>query len=190
MISYLTGTIHQISPSSLTLLVNGVGYEVMCGAAILQEAKVGETLDLSIHHHIREDAQTLYGFLSSQERGLFQKFLSVNGVGPKSALAALSAAPKQELVRAIQLEDHSIFQTVSGIGPKTAKRIVIELKSKVEWDSGIELAGDESVASVRHDVKEALEQLGYKPIEIQAMMQGVELSEMSLDEAIKKMLQN
>ena len=120
MISYLIGTIHNVFENSFIIEVQGVGYEVFASAGFLQKVRPGEEAEVYIHHHIREDNQSLYGFETLDERQLFKKLLSVNGVGPKSALAALSAAPLNELIRAIQLEDHSVFQSVSGIGPRAA----------------------------------------------------------------------
>ncbi len=173
----------------MIVLVSGIGYEVIAPASIIQSSTAGEDCSLYIHHHIREDQQSLYGFETLQERDLFRQFLSVSGIGPKSGLAALSAAPRSELIRAIQLEDHSVFQSVSGIGPKTAKRLVLELKSKVEWDDSV-LSSSSRITpnSVRVDLLLALEQLGYQPRQVESIVSQLKLEDLSLEEALKEVL--
>jgi len=189
MISYLIGTIHHVFDESFIILAQGVGYEVFATGSMLQKLRSGDEAEVYVHHHIREDNQSLYGFASMDEREMFQKLISVSGIGPKSALAALGAAPLGELIMAIQSEDHSVFQSVPGIGPKTAKRVVLELKSKVE---GVALSpvGDEDTmaSSNRSDVLAALEQLGYSSSEILPYIREMDLSKVSIEEAIKDIL--
>lgn len=189
MISFITGTVHEIFDHSMIVLVNGIGYEIIAPASVLQLLAPEQETALYIHHHIREDQQTLYGFSTLAERDLFRQFLSVSGIGPKSGLAALSAAPRQELIRAIQLEDHSVFQSVSGIGPKTAKRLVLELKSKVEWDEVVSpLSTEQPSNSVRTDLLLALEQLGYQPRQVEPVISQLQLQDLSLEDALKEVL--
>lgn len=189
MISYLIGTIHHVFEKSFIIQVSGIGYEVFTVSSLLQQIKSGQELEVYIHHHIREDNQSLYGFATLEERQLFKKLISVSGIGPKSALSALGAAPLNELIRAIQLEDHSVFQAVSGIGPKTAKRVVLELKNKVDVVAGDPQAfGEEAGSSVRQDVVAALDQLGYSGSEIREMIAPMDLSKMSVEEALKQAL--
>ncbi len=191
MIGYLKGPVLQKFDSIVLLDINGIGYEVHVGPSSFSEASVGSDHALYIHHHIREDQETLYGFSSLDERQLFRKLISVSGIGPKSGLAAMSAAPLHELVNAIHLEDHGVFQAVSGIGPKTAKRLVLELKPKIHLiATGIALNDAETkpVNSIRGDVIAALEALGYQAQEIREAIGDMELAEMPLDEAIRKAL--
>lgn len=188
MISYLIGTIHHALEDSFIIEVQGVGYEVFSTASMLQNMRSGEEAEVYIHHHIREDNQSLYGFSSLDERQMFRKLLSVNGVGPKSALAALGAAPLNELVRAIQNEDYSVFQSVPGIGAKTAKRVVLELKSKVEDVDTVPGNEGTRASSSRSDLLDALEQLGYSSNEVAAMVRDIDLSVVSVEEAIKIVL--
>ena len=187
MIAYLSGKILQVLDDSLILENQGIGYQIFVSENWLLSVNCGDDLELYIHHHIREDNQTLYGFKSIEDRLLFKKFLSVNGIGPKSAIAVLSAGPRKELIRAIQFEDHAVFQAVSGIGHKTAKRLVLELKNKVEWDDSSE-AGEPSTNSTRSDLLQALEQLGYSTSEIQKIVSDIDLADLTLEDAIKKVL--
>ena len=120
---------------------------------------------------------------------MFQKLISVSGIGPKSALAALGAAPLNELIRAIQLEDHTVFQAVSGIGPKTAKRVVMELKNKVDAVEFVDATGEgDQTSSVRSDLIAALKQLGYSTGEVLPVIREMDLSQMPVEDAIKEVL--
>ena len=133
MIHHITGKLAEKKAPTLVIDVNGIGYEINAPmSTFYQLPNVGDTITLLTHFVVREDAQLLYGFFTEQERKLFRALIKVNGVGPKTGLALLSAAPMNELIRAIQLEDHAVFQAVSGIGPKTAKRLVLELRSVFE----------------------------------------------------------
>jgi len=187
MLGYLKGKIIAKEGNVIILAVNGVGYEIHVGALLLQDAVLGNDFEVYTHFHVREDVQSLYGFASLAERQLFREFIGVNGVGPKTGLALLSAAPMNELIRAIQLEDHAVFQAVSGIGPKTAKRLVLELRSVFE-DVEISIPDTALKSSVRADLLLALEQLGYSGKEVQNIIAGMNLNEMELEDAVREVL--
>lgn len=191
MIGYLSGIVLHKFDDIVLLQTGGVGYELHVGPNLWQTMNEGGEVAVYIHHHIREDQESLYAFSSLEERQLFRKLISVSGIGPKSGLAALSAAPMQELINAIHLEDHSVFQAVSGIGPKTAKRLVLELKPKIhEVATGISLSEDTvgERSSIRGDVIAALEALGYQVAEIREAIGEMDLGETPLDEAIRHAL--
>ena len=156
MIARLRGEVIGSTPERLVLDVNGVGYLVAATPSVLRRAAPGEELTVETYLNVREDALQLYGFADRAERELFTQLLTVNGVGPKVALAIVSGSPAEELRRAIVREDAARFQAIPGIGKKTAERIVLELKEKVE-------AG--AVASVSDSphlvARDALVELGY-----------------------------
>lgn len=132
MIASLTGRLAFKAPTHLALDVHGVGYEVFIPLSTFYSLpSLNESLSLSIHTHVREDAIQLFGFLSSQEKESFVLLTSVSGIGPKLALSVLSALPVPELVSAIQAGDVEKLTTVPGIGTKSASRLVLELKDKV-----------------------------------------------------------
>ena len=138
--------------------VGGVGYLVAATPAAVRKADAVEEVSLHTYLHVREDALQLYGFADAAERELFVQLLSVNGVGPKVALAIVSGSPASELRLAIALEDAARFQAIPGIGKKTAERIVLELKGALadaRAPSSSEPAGDHLVA------RDALVELGY-----------------------------
>ena len=131
MIASLTGRLAFKAPTHLALDVHGVGYEVFIPLSTFYGLpNLNESLSLSIHTHVREDAIQLFGFLSSQEKDAFVMLTSVSGIGPKLGLSVLSALPVPDLVSAIQAGDVEKLTTVPGIGTKSASRLVLELKDK------------------------------------------------------------
>ena len=132
MIALLTGRLAFKAPTHLALDVQGVGYEVFIPLSTYYNLpNVQDSLTLSIHTHVREDAIQLFGFSTPQEKDAFVLLLSVSGIGPKSALGILSALPVSDLVSAIQSGDVEKLETVPGIGKKSAGRLVLELKDKL-----------------------------------------------------------
>jgi Holliday junction DNA helicase RuvA len=155
MIGYLDGRVRELQPSVLLLDVGGVGYEIHVPLSLLPHAARGAPLGLFVHTHVREDALTLFGFLSARERDTFRALLAVSGVGPRTALALLSGLEPDELAAAIDAEQWRRLSAVPGIGRRTAERIIVELKGKLARP---ERAG---AASPRADAISALVNLGY-----------------------------
>jgi Holliday junction DNA helicase RuvA len=163
MISRLRGRAAARTPEGLVLDVNGVGYLLHATPSALRKADAGDEVVVETYLHVREDALQLFGFADAAERELFVQLLSVNGVGPKVALAIVSGSPAAELRRAIAREDAARFQAIPGIGKKTAERIVLELKEKLGADSG---ASPPRQSGDAHAVaREALVELGYSVAE-------------------------
>ena len=131
VIARLRGKAVGSTPEGLVLDVGGVGYLVAATPSAVRKADGGEEVVVETYLHVREDAMQLYGFADRAERELFIQLLTVNGVGPKVALAIVSGSPAEELRRAIVREDTARFQAIPGIGKKTAERIVLELKEKI-----------------------------------------------------------
>ncbi len=154
MIARLRGRNAGLTPAGLVLDVNGVGYLVHATPSVLRQG--GEELTVETYLHVREDALQLYGFASADERDLFVHLLSVNGVGPKVALAIVSGSSPVDLRRAIALEDTARFEAIPGIGKKTAQRVVLELKEKL--GAVAEGTGSPAVELVARD---ALVELGW-----------------------------
>lgn len=161
MISYLKGEIKISRPGFLILDVNSVGYKVIISPQINFSESM-TSCELFIHHHIKEDASDLYGFLKFEELELFEKLLSVNGVGPKAAMTIISMAPAEKIIDAIISEDSKFFESASGIGKKVAIKIILDLKSKI---SNLKYTGN--IGGGQHqDIYDGLEMLGYKKQEI------------------------
>ena len=175
MIARLRGMPAGRGPDGLLLDVNGVGYLVAATPSVLRRAEDGGEITVETYLHIREDAMQLYGFGDASERELFTQLLTVSGIGPKVALAVVSGSPAPALRRAIALEDHAHFQTIPGIGKKTAERIVLELKEKVTIADAIVTSEDgSSGGSSGFVARDALVELGYSVLEAEQRLAGVD----------------
>jgi len=166
MYYYLSGKIAEKSPTAVVLDVNGVGYEVRISLSTFSSLpSLGETVKLFIHFIVREDLQALYGFATEEEREAFKLLISISGIGPKLAITLLSGVTLPELKRAIQERDLPALTAISGIGLKTAERVVIELKDKIgrtEIAAGKELVHDANISDQTvEDSVAALVSLGY-----------------------------
>ena len=169
MYSYLKGYVTEIEPEKISLEVNHVGYHVVVPNPF--EFKKDTLLQVYIHQHIREDAHTLDGFISSRQQRLFEPRLSVKGIGPKSALAVLAAAKPEEIIRAIEMGDTKYLNRFPGIGPKAAQQIVLDLKGKVQVDTVTVKA-----TTTLGEVEDALRALGYKQREIDRVTKDLDSS--------------
>lgn len=170
------GTItHREADGSVVVDVNGVGYEVFlaAGDATRLSSEPGQVVSLHIHTHVREDAMTLFGFASADDRAAFRALLRVGGIGPKLALGILGAMSAGQLHDAIARQDKTAFKGITGVGKKTVERIIIELKDKLDFaasaQTGVRLRAVPSPASSATDtVIGALVQMGYKRSEAEA----------------------
>jgi Holliday junction DNA helicase RuvA len=188
MIGVLRGEVVVRRPDHVVLLCGGVGYRAAVSAQTLTHVPAaGEEAMLHTHLIVRDDALTLYGFYSEQERELFLMLLSVQAVGPKVALAVLSGGPSRELIGAIAAGDAARFQTVPGIGKRTAERIIVELREKVVGAQGP--ASDGHLITARRGdgprglARDGLLELGYGPGEVEELLAGAQ-DDMSAEELI------
>jgi Holliday junction DNA helicase RuvA len=166
MYHYLNGKIAEKTPTAVILDVNGIGYEVRVSLSTFSSLpNLGETVKLFTHFIVREDAQLLYGFATEEEREAFRLLISISGIGPKLAITLLSGVTLPELKRAIQEKNLPVLTAISGIGQKTAERVIIELKDKIgrpETPSGKEIIHDASISDqMVEDSVSALVSLGY-----------------------------
>ncbi len=182
MIGSIRGKIILKTEKYLIVEANGVGYKVSVSPDTLSKAKAsGEEIFLLIHTHVREDALDLYGFLEKQELEFFEMLINVSGIGPRSALAILGIATIETLRKAIGTGDVSYLTKISGIGKKTAEKIVIELRDKM----GSELEGSSLQGEL--DALEALKSLGYSQNEAREALKKVN-PEASTNTKIKEAL--
>ncbi|KKQ01476.1 MAG: Holliday junction ATP-dependent DNA helicase RuvA [Parcubacteria group bacterium GW2011_GWB1_36_5] len=171
MIGHLKGNLIHQDLKSVILDVSGVGYKVSISVDVLaQRKKVGEEISLWIHTHVREDCLDLYGFAKREELEFFEMLINVSGIGPKGAMGILTVASIETLRKAISTEDISYLTKISGIGKKTAEKIVIELRDKMgEEKGGSSLQGE-------LDALEALKSLGYSQNEAREALKKVKPS--------------
>jgi Holliday junction DNA helicase RuvA len=160
MIAHLRGRLLSKTPQSVVVETGGVGYEVAISIpAFTALPSEGNEVSLLIHTHVREDALLLFGFMNATEKRLFEKLLGISGIGPKLALTVLSGLPPERLIAAIHGQDHATLTRIPGVGKKTAERIVLELKDKLQELAPTSIPG--VAAPVAEDVLSALVNLGY-----------------------------
>lgn len=203
MIAFIQGELCDAGQDTIVVACHGIGYEIQIPVSVAQALPdPGNVVKIYTYTYVREDALGLFGFLTKDDLAVFKLLITVNGVGPKAALAILSAMTADELRFAILAEDAKAIAKAPGIGPKTAKRMIIELKDKLNLESMIEGHGDAEMSSsghgdvdanVRDEVIMALTALGYGNTEavraVRAVSGADEMdSETLLKQALKKIM--
>jgi Holliday junction DNA helicase RuvA len=157
VIAHLRGKLAHKDPARVIVDVNGVGYEVLVPLTTFTALpETGADVSIDIHTHVREDIIALYGFSTRRERTIFEKLMTISGIGPKLAVTILSGGSVEELITAIKRGDLARLTAIPGVGKKTAERIILELKDKLQ-----DFAEGPQKSSVEVDVLSALENLGY-----------------------------
>ena len=180
MIGSLRGAVLERGTDSEVLLeVGGVGYFVTVTPRTLAELEPGANVFVYVHHHIREDAQTLFGFLRREERATFQVLIGTHGVGPSMAMAILGTHTPSALIDMVASADNASLCMVPGVGKKTAERLLIELKNRLNIPmlDPIAAGGGSTGSSVLGDVREALYGLGYAPEEVRDALREISPSD-------------
>lgn len=174
MITYIKGEITFKNPTFIVVEAGGIGYHINISLNTYSQIEKLERVKILTHLHIKEDSHTLYGFSEASERSLFRHLISVSGVGPSTAQIALSGLNPDELRAAIIGENEATFKRVKGIGPKTAKRIILDLKDKVLKESGdmpLTLGVQDNTS--REEALSALVALGFNRIQVQKTLNKV-----------------
>jgi holliday junction DNA helicase RuvA len=157
VIAHLRGKLAQKEPARVIVDVNGVGYEVFIPLTTFTALPAaGSEVSIDVHTHVREDMIALYGFSTRRERTIFEKLMTISGIGPKLAVTILSGGSVEDLVGAIRRSDLARLTAIPGVGRKTGERIILELKDKLQ-----DFAEAQPKSSVEVDVLSALENLGY-----------------------------
>ncbi len=186
MIAKIEGQISYIGDRFLIVDVSGVGYKVFTTNEALSLSRDGESIRLWVHTAVRENSIDLYGFLEMEELSFFEMLLDVSGIGPRSSLSILSVAPVSTLRKAVASGDTTYLNKVSGIGRKTAEKIIVELKDKLK-----EYEGDVATSQVmqeERDILEALRTLGYSQDEARETLKKVPASIGKTNDRIKEAL--
>ena len=195
MYYYIKGTLVSKGDNCIVVDASGVGYRIYTSLNCIEKAgSIGSEITVYTYLNVREDAMELYGFINEDERKMFMLLISVSGVGPKAGLALLSVATPDRLAMAIVTGDEKLITKASGVGPKAAKRIILELKDKIDNDAiGIDSDGvilsasDEVIADSRAEAMSALVALGYNTQEAKTVLMKLDAS-LSTEELIKKAL--
>ncbi len=200
MYEYIKGVLEETSPEYVVIDVGGTGYEILVPLSTSEALPVqGEEVKIYTHFHVREDTQKLYGFITKAEREVFRKLLTISKIGPKVALNVLSGLSVKDIVYSVQTQDASRLKAISGIGPKTAQRLIMELKGKLA-ESDVDLpelsrkgdSGGEVPISLRNDAYAAMISLGYNESQVINALVRVEQAiepDAPVEEWIKKALQ-
>jgi Holliday junction DNA helicase RuvA len=195
MIGQLRGVLLHKQPPALLIDVGGVGYEVEAPMTTFYDLpEVGKEVTLYTHLVVREDAQLLYGFSRRGPRELFRSLLKVTGVGPRVALAVLSGLTAEEFAACVAAEDVGRLTSVPGIGRKTAERLIVEMRDKVQSGGAVPgtaaVSGAEPVQDPVGEAVSALIALGYKPQEASRAVRGVRADDLSSEEIIRQALKS
>ena len=196
MFYYLNGNLEYLDASFCAIDCNGVGYGLTISqiTSSLLSGKVGSKTKLYTYLAVREDGMELFGFMSDEERSAFNKLTSVSGVGPKAAISILSTLTPDKFSIAVCTEDVKAISKASGIGPKTAARIVLELKDKLQKEAmvldadDLSMMADHSPAAAmgkKKDAEDALTVLGYSRSEASAALRSIDTEKLELDDIIR-----
>jgi len=195
MIARLAGTLIHKLPPLMVIDVGGVGYEVEAPLSVFYDLpETGQAVVILTHLSIKDDSHTLYGFSSEAQRTVFRQLLKISGIGAKLALTILSGASSEELARYVAEEDSAALTRLPGIGKKTAERIIIELRDKLDVIPLASASGPgarpAAPASAVSEAVTALNALGYKPQESSSMVRAVAEPDMSVEEIIRLALKS
>lgn len=180
MYAYVMGMISEIEPTHVVVDNQGVGFLIVTPNPYIYH--VGESVKMFVHHHVREDQDTLYGFDSKEARHLFQDLISVSGIGPKSALSILASGKPDQIEYAIENQDVKFLTKFPGIGPKSAQQIILDLKGKLD-KKALEVG-----IYQKDEVQEALMALGYSTAELRKVLSKLDPT-LSTEKRIKQALQ-
>ncbi len=198
MFYYISGKAAHKGDNFVVVDVSGVGYKIYTSLICIERVSINSDIKMFTYTYIREDTFDIYGFLTENELNMFEKLLSVSGVGPKAALSILSVAPVDKIALAIVTGDTNLIRKANGVGPKAASRIVLELKDKL---SNEEITTDEVNEIIvsgltggfgrTNEALEALTTLGYSTAEAKSALSGIDMNmdiELIVKEALKKLM--
>lgn len=195
MIAYIKGKLTYIQDNAVVVDVGGIGYEIICGNPFVFQSSLNEEIFIHTYHHVREDVQSLYGFKNEDEKYLFTKIISVSGIGPKSGIAILGSVDVSEFVAAVEQEDEKYLTQFPGVGKKTARQIILDLKGKLTsllsiFDQLEEVdTTKQAVPNSVNEAQEALKALGYSDQEIRSIVPALRKEgDLTTDEVIRKAL--
>ncbi len=197
MFAYIKGTITQIHEDFIVVEKDDIGFKIMTSSNVTSKLTCGDRATIHTYMNVREDDISLFGFLSTDELTVFKLLIGVSGIGPKGALAVMSALTVDEIRMAVLSEDHKAIAKANGVGPKTAQRVVIELKDKFKLEDMIESFGgaddlpDINANDIISEAAMALTSLGYSNVEsLRAIKKVPNADKMSVEELIKAALKN
>ena len=194
MFAYIKGSLEEKGNNYVVVDVLGIGYKIfMSESAISKLCDLGEIVKIHTHYYVREDNISLYGFITKEELKMFELLLSVSGIGAKSAISMLSNITPSKFAIAVISNDINALKKIPGVGPKSAQRIILELKDKLKTEQAIEEEAPEVKVEIQKtenasEAMEALQILGYNRREIEKVFEKIANLDVSVEELIKKAL--
>ena len=194
MFAYIKGSLEEKGNNYIVVDVSGIGYKIfMSESAISKLCDLGEIVKIHTHYYVREDNISLYGFITKEELKMFELLLSVSGIGAKSAISMLSNITPSKFAIAVISNDINALKKIPGVGPKSAQRIILELKDKLKTEQAIEEEAPEVKVEIQKtenasEAMEALQILGYNRREIEKVFEKIANLDVSVEELIKKAL--
>ncbi|MEW9053740.1 MAG: Holliday junction branch migration protein RuvA [Neobacillus sp.] len=199
MYEFIKGTVDFVGPEYIVIENNGIGYQISTPNPFIFSSKIENNIIVYTYHYVREDVMALYGFETREEKRLFTKLLNVSGIGPKGALAILASGEVQQVVSAIENEDESFLVKFPGVGKKTARQMILDLKGKLQdivpdyfpnlFNADQFTAQDTASNSAFEEAILALKALGYSDKEVKKITPELKKEQLSTDQYIKKALQ-
>ncbi|GGM27461.1 Holliday junction ATP-dependent DNA helicase RuvA [Paraliobacillus quinghaiensis] len=195
MIAYINGKLETVTETTAVIEANGVGYEIICANPFRFQDQLGEIVRIYTYHYVREDTQTLFGFSKVEEKTLFARILNVSGIGPKGALSIVATAGVKDFVVAIEEENEKFLTSFPGVGKKTARQMILDLKGKLpfEFDVSADSNDSETVKVSADQIKaldetvEVLKSLGYSDREIKHITPTLkQVTSTNTDELVRK----
>ncbi|MBM7648981.1 Holliday junction DNA helicase RuvA [Bacillus ectoiniformans] len=198
MYEYIKGSVEFVGPEYVVIENGGIGYQILTPNPFVFSKSEKQVITIYVYQHVREDILALYGFAYIEEKRMFEKLISVSGIGPKGALAVLASGEPQQVITAIEQEDEGFLTKFPGVGKKTARQMILDLKGKLQdvvpeyFPNLFNAEESEKKASVTAELDEALlalEALGYSAREIKKITNKLKEEEMTTDQYIRKGLQ-
>lgn len=190
MISYLSGKILNKGNGFFIVQVNNIGYKIFVNSTMYADFNIGQDIEVYTHQHVREDALDLYGFRSMNELEMFELLLSISGIGPKSALGVLAISSIDDIKESVSRGDSGLLTKVSGIGRKTAERVVLELREKIGHIAGARKLGSDFSGSASGDEIDALMAFGYSMQQARDSLRQIDAKIIDSGERIREALKN
>lgn len=190
MIAYIKGVLREILDESIIVEVNGIGYHIICPNPFIFQSSLNKEIKVYTYHHVREDAQLLYGFQTQDEKKLFMQLISVSGIGPKGAIGIMANIDIAQFVAAIEREDAKYLTSFPGVGKKTSRQMILDLKGKLTSMFSLstpDMSKDVAVQGSKdqyQEAKAALAALGYTDKEIKTVMPYIQKENIQETDAI------
>jgi len=189
MFAFIKGIIEAVAKEYMVIENNGVGYKIHSAMSTLEKLIIGKEAKIYTYMHVREDNISLFGFLSQEELRVFELLISVSGIGPKAAISVLSGLSPSKFSLAVITNDTAVLKSISGIGLKTAQRIILELRDKVKAEEGIEMPSNSTdLAGKKLEALNALQVLGYSSRDALNVLNKIDAENLGIEDIIKQAL--